>query len=204
MQTLEQIVRWRKMNTCKKFLLIVISLLITFSLVHDGFADDHGYRNRYRHRRGSAKIEDNGAHDNNGHLKPATNPQYREICGGCHFAYQPELLPSGSWLRILERPDDHFGEKIEIDAAGIKTLWLYLQANAAETSSAGESMKIMRCLKNQLPARITEIPYIRKKHRELDPAVFNRKSIGSFSNCVACHTTAESGVYDDDEVKIPD
>jgi mono/diheme cytochrome c family protein len=33
--------------------------------------------------------------------------------------------------------------------------------------------------------------------------VFVRPSVGSFSNCIACHTTAEKGVYDDDHVTIP-
>ena len=62
----------------------------------------------------------------------------------------------------------------------------------------------MRCLGGQVPIRITDIPYIRKKHHELDPAIFKRKSIGSLSNCIACHTTAENGIYDDDDVKIPE
>ncbi|MDZ7696298.1 MAG: hypothetical protein U5R49_04980 [Deltaproteobacteria bacterium] len=30
-----------------------------------------------------------------------------------------------------------------------------------------------------------------------------RESIGSFSNCAACHTTAEKGTYDDDGIQIP-
>jgi len=51
--------------------------------------------------------------------------------------------------------------------------------------------------------RITDIPYIRRKHHELDPALFNRESIGSLANCTACHITAEKGIYDDDDVKIP-
>ncbi|MDA3895761.1 MAG: hypothetical protein PF482_06415 [Desulfobacteraceae bacterium] len=33
--------------------------------------------------------------------------------------------------------------------------------------------------------------------------VLKRKSIGSLSNCSACHTTAESGDYDHDNVEIP-
>jgi len=51
--------------------------------------------------------------------------------------------------------------------------------------------------------RITDTPYIREKHHELDPEVLKRKSIGSLSNCIACHTTAEKGIYEDDNVKIP-
>jgi hypothetical protein len=38
----------------------------------------------------------------------------------------------------------------------------------------------------------------------LDPSIFKRKSIGSMANCEACHITAEKGIYDDDDVKIPE
>jgi len=52
--------------------------------------------------------------------------------------------------------------------------------------------------------RITEIPYIRKKHHELQQDIFSRQSIGSRANCPACHSSAEQGVYEDDLVKIPE
>jgi len=51
--------------------------------------------------------------------------------------------------------------------------------------------------------RITDTPYIREKHHDLNPEVLERESIGSLSNCIACHTTAEEGIYEDDNVKIP-
>ena len=44
-----------------------------------------------------------------------TNQTYKETCAECHFAYQPELLPSVSWLKILNQLDDHFGEEVEAD-----------------------------------------------------------------------------------------
>ncbi|MFC1505299.1 hypothetical protein ACFL5W_02150 [Thermodesulfobacteriota bacterium] len=51
--------------------------------------------------------------------------------------------------------------------------------------------------------RITDIPYIIEKHDELNPDIFKREPIGSLSNCIACHTTAEKGIYENDNVKIP-
>jgi hypothetical protein len=39
--------------------------------------------------------------DRNDYLKPVTNQTYEETCGDCHFGYQPELLPSASWLKIV-------------------------------------------------------------------------------------------------------
>jgi len=193
------------MKNAASTILVIISLLFTLGLVSDAFADDDHYPKRHRYRLGFQNNEDDhDDDDSDGHLKPVTNQVYTETCGECHFAYQPELLPSASWLKILNQLDDHFGEEIEADLDTIETISAYLKSNAAENSSAKRSKKIMRSLGNRVPIRIVDIPYIRKKHHELDPAVFKRKAIGSLSNCAACHTTAMKGIYDDDDVKIPE
>ncbi len=93
-------------------------------------------------------------------MKPATNPTYKENCGACHFAYQPELLPSSSWKSILARLDDHFGESFELDPEAQKIISGYLEANAAEHSTAKRAVKIMRSLGGRTPMRITETPLI--------------------------------------------
>ncbi len=62
----------------------------------------------------------------------------------------------------------------------------------------------MQNLGGQIATRITDVPYIRHKHREIADEVFQRKSVGSRPNCVACHTTAEQGIYNDHNVRIPD
>jgi len=152
------------------------------------------YQKRYRN---------DSKHYGKRYLTPANNPTFKEECGGCHFAYQPELLPSGSWDKILAGLEDHFGEVVELDPGSKKVIDEYLKVNAAEHSTAKRAIKIMRCLGSQTPLRITDIPYIRRKHHEIHPDVFKQKSIGSLSNCSACHTTAEKGIYDDDYVAIP-
>jgi hypothetical protein len=192
------------MKNCARYIICAISLFLTLILIFDAFADDDHHRKRHRYRGGSEKNDDdNDDSDRNDYLKPVTNQTYKEACGECHYAYQPELLPSASWLKILNQLDDHFGEEIEADPDTIKSISDYLKANGAEKSSAKRSKKIMRSLGNRMPLRITDIPYIREKHHELDPAVFERESIGSLANCTACHLTAEKGIYDDDHVKIP-
>jgi hypothetical protein len=160
----------------------------------DGEGDNDQYRkiNRKRHN----------DHDGN-YLKPVNNSTYEAGCGECHFLYQPELLPSASWMKILGHLDDHFGEGIDLDADSIKIISDYLKSNGAENSSAKRAVKIMRSIGPHVPLRITDIPYIREKHHELNPEVLKRESIGSLSNCIACHTTAEKGIYEDDNVKIP-
>ena len=188
------------MKNYTKYIICTISLFLALSLILDAFADDDSYRKRYRYRGGSHRVDDDGDE----YLKPVTNQIYKETCGECHLAYQPGLLPSASWLKILNQPDDHFGEEIEVDPSTINTISDYLKTNGAESSSAKRSKKIMKCLGNQVPMRITDIPYIRREHHELDPAIFKRKSIGSMANCEACHIAAEKGIYDDDDVEIPE
>ena len=192
------------MKISTKSIFFILSFFLTYNSILAAFSDEDNYRKRHRYRGGPEKVDDdNNGHDNDDHLRPVNNQAYKETCGGCHFAYQPELLPSASWLKILNQLDNHFGEEIETDPATIKNISDYLTTNGAENSSAERSLKIMRCLGTEKPIRITDIPYIRKKHHELDPAILKRKSIGSLSNCIACHTTAEKGIYDDDDVKIP-
>lgn len=193
------------MKPFTKHILFTVSLFLTFSCIYEALSDDDHYKKRYRYRGGRQKVDDDrNGHDNNDYLKPVTNQTYKETCGECHFAYQPELLPSASWLKILSQLNDHFGEEIETDPVTIENISDYLTTNGAENSSAERSVKIMRSLGGHVPIRITDIPYIRKKHHELDPAIFKRKSIGSLSNCIACHTTAEKGIYEDDDVRIPE
>ena len=163
-------------------------------LDHDDDKDKHRKRKREHHR--------DDDHDQN-YLRRVNNPTYEEECGACHFVYQPELLPSASWIRILANIDDHFGEMIELDDDSRKTIEDYLKSNSAEYSTAKRAVKIMRSLRNQVPLRITDIPYIVEKHHEISPNILKLESIGSLSNCSACHTTAKDGIYEDDNVIMP-
>jgi hypothetical protein len=190
----------------KKFFRVVIpafSVLLSLSVFHDLSADDDHYQKRHRYRGGSHEVDDDNDDHNRDYLKPVTDQTYKEACAQCHFAYQPELLPSASWLKILNQLNDHFGEEIEVNPDTRRTISDYLKSNGAESSSAKPARRIMRSLGDNAPMRITEIPYIRAKHHKISASTLERKSIGSLSNCSACHATAEQGIYDDDRVKIP-
>lgn len=168
--------------------LVLLSLcLILIFIMSNAFADHDD-----KHKKRKEK-----------HFTYITNETYTQECGACHSIYQPWLLPSGSWSKILSEMPLHFGEDIQIKEKSFQLIKNYLQTNATEFSNAKRSKKILKSLKGQLPMRITEVHYIKKKHHELDANVFNRKSIGSFSNCAACHPNAGQGNFDDDYVKIP-
>lgn len=137
-------------------------------------------------------------------FRPASNTTYKTICEGCHFPYPPELLPGSSWKIIIDRLPDHFGEQVSINPKSQEVISKYLMENGADRSPSKKSFKIMKSLNGQIPLRITEIPYIQKKHRKIKSEIFGRKSIGSLSHCLACHKTAEQGNFNEDFVTIPD
>lgn len=157
--------------------------------------EDHGkHLERTRERHGKR------GHDS---VKPVSDPIYREECGACHFPYQPELLPSASWRKLISAMDDHFGQSLVLDDGSKSLILDYLTANSAEKSSTKIAVRIMQSLGSDVPLRITDIPLFRKKHRKIPASVLEYQSISSLSNCSACHTTAEQGIYDDDNVLIP-
>lgn len=195
----------------KKILTIIFFFIAANGICFSVLADDHRHKGEKYHGIFSDDDDDSSHRQHRKHSKnygksdfpPVTNETYKENCGSCHFTYQPGLLPSGSWAKIMNQLDDHFGEAVEMDTASENNISDYLKNNAAEHSSSKRSVKIVKCLRNQTPLRITEIPYIIKKHDDISSGVFKRESVGSLSNCIACHKTADQGIYDDDDVNIP-
>ena len=174
-----------------------------YKKIFDWDDDDDDHERGGKRRQYQKRSRNESDHDEKEHLEPVNNQTYLDQCGACHFAYQPGLLPSGSWEKILAELNDHFGETLEFDDASKKTISEYLRTNSAEHSRNERSVKIMRSLGDNIPMRITEIPYIQAKHRKINQDVFQRESIGSLSNCSACHVTADRGIYEDDFVNIP-
>lgn len=139
-------------------------------------------------------------------LAPVSLKAYQDECSSCHFAYQPALLPEGSWRKLLapKALTDHFGENIEMKEALRTSLLDYAVANAAERSSAKRARKIVASLDGATPLRISEIPYIRRKHQEIpEEQLAKNPKVGSIALCDACHTEAIRGNFDDDTVVIP-
>lgn len=138
-------------------------------------------------------------------VAPVRNEQYAQECGACHFAYQPGLLPAASWEKIMGNLSDHFGDNAALAPEDQAALRAYLVSNAADRVSDKRSERIVRSLKGkQVPIRITELPYIVRQHDEIPKRLLQEnKDVRSLSNCAACHTLAEKGIYDEETVKIP-
>ncbi len=141
-------------------------------------------------------------------VEPLTNPLYSESCGECHFAYQPGLLPARSWKKLMAPAalEDHFGENAELDEEDRLAILKFLTSNAADTTwHYKRSIKITRSLaEDEAPLRITEVPYIKKKHSHIPRwAVQDNRKVRSLSYCNRCHTRADKGAFVRAEVDIP-
>lgn len=161
---------------------------------------DEGHeRDRGERYEGRERGEEEG-----GEILPnVKNRLYKEECSSCHFLYQPGLLPARSWERIMDASHDHFGEDLFLDRGTLDELKSFLRANPAEGSRSGLSYRVLRSLAGAAPLKITEVPYIKREHREIRADVFKREAVVSFSNCSACHKTAERGDFEEDSVRIP-
>lgn len=134
-----------------------------------------------------------------------TNPVYKEECGSCHMAYPPGLLPARSWHKIMTGLENHFGDNAELDTETAQTISQFLQTNSSDKSNYRRSPKFNQSVHStDIPMRITDIPYFKHKHDEI-PArmVTGNPKVRSFSQCNACHTKAERGLFNEHDVHIP-
>jgi hypothetical protein len=187
------------MNTKSKTWNILFTFALTLSLIAlSGIVlsdDDDDEESGYSGRWAKSRLD----------VAPVDNAFYKEECGACHFPYQPGLLPARSWQKLMSGLDNHFGENAELDAADAQKLSVYLIANAADKSSYKRSKGITRSLsKREVPLRISETRYFKRKHHELPSRmVKGNDKVRSFSNCDLCHTRAAQGSYNEHQVKIP-
>ncbi len=127
---------------------------------------------------------------------PSPNPpdKVKSECASCHMVYQPAFLPKESWARIVNRLDKHYGVDASIDPQSNKEIsqWLNQYASTYQKTSIAPPND-----------RITESAWFIKKHRELSSKVWANPKVKSRANCMACHTTADAGNYDEDFARIP-
>ncbi len=119
---------------------------------------------------------------------------YTQECAACHLAYPPGLLPAASWSRLMGTLDRHHGTDASLDAATVQQISTWLSANAGTGHRVAEPPP---------EHRITRAAWFVRKHRKIDPQVWTHAAVKSAANCVACHTRADRGDYDEDRVSAP-
>ena len=140
-----------------------------------------------------------------GDVAPVKNDLYIKECGSCHFPYQPGLLPSNAWEKMMANLDNHFNSDATLDDKTFQTLSKYLSDNSAEKNMQYKrSNRIVSSIPaGQIPDSISTTPYIIKKHNELKKSMITQPEVKGLFNCMACHTTADKGSYSERDIKIP-
>ena len=86
--------------------------------------------------------------------------QYNNLCGSCHFSFQPGLLPGLSWEKIMNNLDNHFGQTLKMTDVEARTMRRYLLDNSAGHVNDDISNQILQSLKyTPVPVRITKTPF---------------------------------------------
>ena len=122
-------------------------------------------------------------------VPPVTDTLVKNECAECHMAFQPAFLPAGSWQKIMETLEDHFGEDASLDVGTRDKVKAYLIANAGRG----------RVDRANPPLRITELKWFRNEHREGEvKRLRENRNVKTLSNCAACHRGADQGYFDED------
>lgn len=122
-------------------------------------------------------------------------PAYMQECASCHTAYPPGMLPARSWQRVMGGLERHYGTDASLDAATVQQLSVWLQAHAGTYRRVAEEPP---------QDRITRSAWFERKHRKVQPLVWQLPSVRSAANCAACHTGADRGRFDDDKLRMPE
>ena len=121
-------------------------------------------------------------------------PKYQQECAACHMAYPPGMLPVASWRRLMGSLDKHYGTDASLDEAGVRDVANWLQANAGTYKRVSEEPP---------QDRISRSAWFVRKHREVEPAIWQQAAVKSAANCAACHTRADQGSFRESEITFP-
>lgn len=120
--------------------------------------------------------------------------KYKAECSACHIAYPPSMLPPASWKRLMVNLGSHYGTDASLDEASVREIsgWLNTHASTRTQETPPQD-------------RITQTAWFVREHRasEIPAQVWKRASVGSASNCAACHTRADQGDFDENNIRIP-
>lgn len=133
--------------------------------------------------------------DSKGSVVPLL-PAYKQECSACHVAYPAGMLPAGSWKRLMGGLNKHYGTDASLDEKNVAEISGWLEGHAGTYKRVSE-----------MPPddRITKSVWFLRKHneREISPSIWKRASVGSASNCIACHTNASQGSFSERDIRIP-
>jgi len=132
------------------------------------------------------------------------NALFVSECASCHTLYPPSLLPKKSWEVMMEDLEDHFGDDASLEPEDTQSILAYLVKKSAQNSTSEASVNILKSLQNKDTIAITQTPFWKKRHKNIDNRYFESKQVKSKANCKSCHLDVEKGVLEDENIKMPD
>ena len=103
---------------------------------------------------------------------------YIKTCSACHIALPPEVLPSETWKKLLENPNEHYGTSVpNLIRLGQLLMWDYLQA-----------------FSRTLPTKDEPTPFYVEQSRYfkiLHPRIKFEETV-THGSCIVCHPGVES------------
>ena len=101
--------------------------------------------------------------------------------------------------------DKHFETDATLAPEDFVTLSKYLNDNSAEKNM--QYKRSNRIVSSLLPGQeadsISTTPYMVQKHREIRKDLITQPDVKGLFNCMACHTTADKGIYSERAINIP-
>lgn len=170
----------------KTLVIIAVFMLAIFAIVHtlrphaQANYTDTFMQSEYKARK-----------DLTTYLLPEKNDLYNKECSSCHFLYNPGLLSSESWERVIKESSNHFGKDLKLSEKTKREFIHYLTDNSTDKGVLNAKDEIILGLRDKsgaIPLRVTQTRYIIDAHARIDPEVFTRAMVGGLSNCGACHT----------------
>lgn len=130
------------------------------------------------------------------------NSAFYKECISCHTLFPPFLLPSKSWVSMMDGLENHFGDDASLDERTTASIKEFLVKNSAESSTKESSLRMLASLeKDKNYLAITETPFWKNRHKKIDKTVFAQADIGKASNCKACHANIENGLLNNRDIK---
>lgn len=133
--------------------------------------------------------------DDRGTRTPQPWPKvYMQECTACHVAYPASMLPAASWNRLMTGLEQHFGTDASIDPQDAARISHWLNSYADTSRHASQPVP---------EDRITRTKWFQREHRHIEPAVWRLPSVRSAANCVACHSAADQGRFNEHDLRFP-
>lgn len=130
------------------------------------------------------------------------HPAFYKECISCHTLYPPFLLPSKSWISMMDNLENHFGDDASLDEKTTLSIKDFLVQNSAENSTKESAWRIMNSMaRDKDYLAISETPFWKSRHKKIDKSIYAQADIGKPSNCKACHANIEDGLLNNKDIK---